>query len=106
MKMRRLLAFSLACFLTLVPQVNIGDADDHSYLGHVDPALPEEEQKVIAEIMATLLPEDRDNVIYFASDGKVYANKIRLKEAWAEAVPVEGNLYRDEEGNLFPLPPH
>lgn len=70
----------------------------------ISPEITGEERVVIARIMETLEPEDRENVIYIAADGKVYANKPELKNDIIKWDKVKGNIYRDLKGNMRAFP--
>lgn len=69
----------------------------------ISPEITGEERAVIAQVMKTLDPEDRENAVYIAENGKIYANKPELKEVikWEK---VKGNIYRDPEGNVCAFP--
>lgn len=45
----------------------------------IDKRLPVEEKEVIREIMEQLEPEDRENVAYLSSEGKIYTNRMSIK---------------------------
>ena len=70
----------------------------------ISPDVQGEERNVIAQLMKTLRPEDRENVIYITADGKVYANKPELKEGIKQWEKVKGNVYMDQDGNTAPFP--
>lgn len=57
---------------------------------------------MIADVMARLDEEDRENVIYVAEDGAIYSNKMELKEATEVYDLVENNVYQSaSEKNLL-----
>ncbi|WP_339240966.1 hypothetical protein MKX40_09295 [Paenibacillus sp. FSL R5-0517] len=65
---------------------------------NIDSSITGNEREVIADVMARLDEEDRENVIYVAEDGAIYSNKMELKETTEVYDLVENNVYQSASG--------
>ncbi|WP_339303194.1 hypothetical protein [Paenibacillus sp. FSL R5-0519] len=65
---------------------------------NIDSSITGNEREVIADVMARLDEEDRENVIYVAEDGAIYSNKMELKETTEVYDLVENNIYQSASG--------
>ena len=70
----------------------------------IDPAIQGKNRAVIAKVMKTLDPRDRQNVTFIDRYGKIYANKVTLKLNVNRPKKIKGNLYQDENGRRFAVP--
>ena len=59
---------------------------------------------MIAPLMGSLPPEDRQNVILYAQDGNIYVNKPELRAQASPLIQVQDNVYQDKAGSLFSVP--
>jgi len=94
-------ALSLLLALALLTPVH-AQSDDVNAL--IDPVIQGTERDVISKVMKTLDSEDRQNVIFVDKDGKVYANKVKLKLNLKKPKKIKDNLYEDENGKQFAAP--
>lgn len=74
---------------------------------YIDSTLPIFERSIIKRVMLTLPLNARENVAFFSSDGKLYANSRRLKSQMRIYSPVSlgSNIYVDDTGHRFAGPP-
>lgn len=84
---------------------------------YVDPSITGEDREIILNVMKTLDPDQRENVIYKSEDGKIYANKPELLDDVVVYKPVQvrslnqdgdsvsGTLYSSPDGTeMFAMP--
>lgn len=100
-KVMSLLA-TLFFLMLLVPPTGATTVNDVNSL--IDPAIQGEERAVVAELMRSLEPQYRENVIYINAAGDIFANRPELKKAVNKWELVMDNLYRDPEGNICAFP--
>ncbi|KOY17049.1 YrpD family protein [Paenibacillus xylanivorans] len=65
---------------------------------NIDSSITGNEREVIADVMARLDEEDRENVIYVTEDGAIYSNKIELKATTEIYDLVDNNTYQSPTG--------
>lgn len=100
---KRITSLLLACSLAIsFPVFGEPAAEQGDYF--IDPNIVGTERQILVEVMDSLDPEDRENVVYFDEEGKVYANRPELKEEWEEAAsgdpefsPTTNSSYIDSE---------
>lgn len=73
----------------------------------IDPEIQGRDRQVIAEVMATLPPEERERVIYQDADGNVYVNRARdlhykEPEVWTK---IGENDLVNQKGERLRIPP-
>jgi hypothetical protein len=71
---------------------------------NIAPEIQGQERAMIAPLMDSLPPEDRQNVILYAQDGNIYVNKPELRAQASPLVQVQDNVYQDKTGSLFSIP--
>ncbi|PQP82426.1 hypothetical protein C0Q44_13365 [Paenibacillus sp. PCH8] len=65
---------------------------------NIDSSITGNEREVIADVMARLDEEDRENVIYVSEDGAVYSNKVELQATTEVYDQVDNNTYQSASG--------
>lgn len=69
---------------------------------HIDATMPPDDRAVIRKIMLRLAPTQRQNVIYYALNGRIYSNRLELL-AYAKdyhRIPGTRNQYLTEHGSV------
>ncbi len=100
--MRKLASIAIVMILVFSTSVFAEENKNDNFF--ISPELGAAEREIIGDIMQTLPESDRENVIYFAPDGEVYANKPELKENVEKAEYVGDGVYAWENGETFVLP--
>lgn len=62
------------------------------------------EKRIMEDVISTLPIEDRENVVYLTTQGKVYANKPELKNDIEQLKLVTDNVYKNSSGEEFIFP--
>ncbi|MDD2569167.1 MAG: hypothetical protein PHQ49_05935, partial [Clostridia bacterium] len=75
-----------------------------SSTGYIDSKIQGQERQVMTQVMSTLAPEDRENAVYIAADGTIYANKPELKANMKSWSKVKDNIYMDQNNNTQAFP--
>jgi len=70
---------------------------------NIDSSIVGAERSLIASIMAELPEDRRENVVYFTTDGRIFANHQLLK-AGSRSYKVTNNSYYDDSGRLRAVP--
>lgn len=73
---------------------------------NISPGITGSDRQVVHDLMLKLRPESRKNVIYFAANGRIYANRSELLKGVGIAQPVPGKprTYRHANGEQFTVP--
>ncbi len=93
---------TLFFLMPLIPLAGAVPVDDINSL--IDPAVQGKERAVIADLMKSLEPQYRENVVYVNAAGEIFANRPELKKGVVKWEHVKDNLYRDPEGNICAFP--
>ena len=95
----------LLCFRGAFPaSAQEMDRSVQSPMLNISPDIQGQERAMIAPLMSSLPPEDRENVILYAQDGNIYVNKPELRAQASPLVQVQDNVYQDKTGSLFSFP--
>ena len=88
---------------SLARRVVVEDRDIDKY---IETALPADERAVMHRVMLTLHKTDRTHVMFFAENGRNYANSVELRNAMTRAMRVspESAAYRLPNGHLIAMP--
>ncbi|WP_028309054.1 hypothetical protein [Desulfitibacter alkalitolerans] len=98
--MKKWIAVLIVMCLLIGSHVFAAQPSDEASI-YIDASIMGEEKQIIYDVIKNLPASDRENVIFFAEDGTIYANKPELKESWTQYEKVEGNTYQDQEGNIL-----
>ena len=81
---------------------DVADADIDK---NIDAALPADERKVMHDFMLQLPHKARSNVIYVDGHGRIYANRVDLKNGTHLRYKDSKGRFADESGHLYAAPP-
>jgi hypothetical protein len=71
---------------------------------YIDPSITGKERVIIAEVMAHIPRDERENVIYIDESGNVYANRQELKNEMNQYKHRKENIYVDKSGKEVVIP--
>ena len=91
------LACSLAISFPVFGEPVAGQQGDY----FIDPNVSGKERQILIEVMDSLDPEDRENVVYFDENGDIYANRPELKEVWEDATQTGDPVFDSTTSDSF-----
>ena len=110
-KQKSILSFILAfvmCLGLAVPAWAAEKVTEEAVLQAMDQYIDEDifgtEREVMREVLASLDPEDRENVVYIKEDGTIYATSEELKDEWVFYELNEDGNYENASGEEIVSP--
>lgn len=97
---------SLFCIL-LLSACDLGSSPQtDSVSSHIDAQIVGNEREIMLNVLASLPPEHRDNVVHLAEDGTVYVNRPELRDQFELLKPSEDNdeVFFDSLGRFYIIP--
>ncbi|MER3556242.1 MAG: hypothetical protein C4331_18400, partial [Meiothermus sp.] len=100
---------SAALLLTLLVLAGCGQSrlgnTSSPAVSDIDPGITGLEREKIANVMQGLTTQQRQNVVFIDEDGKIYSNRVELKQDWYSPKKVGDNLYELRSGErIYGMP--